>query len=157
MRMSETGREFLKSIEELRLQPYDDQTGETIAEWCRGATIGYGHLLTPAEWPWASQGITEDMADRLFEIDLRPFERAVGDRPKQHEFDALVLLAYNIGVHNFRNSSVFAMLSGGDGNYPTLEAAWKAWNKSQGKINRGLVNRRAAEWRIFTTGEYVRW
>ena len=41
--------------------------------------------------------------------------------------------------------------------YPSLEDAWKAWNKSQGKVMRGLENRRASEWRIYTEGIYERW
>lgn len=36
-------------------------------------------------------------------------------------------------------------------------ARGKAWNKSQGKVNAGLTNRRAAEWRIYTSGIYARW
>ncbi|SEN77526.1 type VI secretion system secreted protein VgrG, partial [Nitrosomonas marina] len=49
MRLSEKGIEFLKSIETFRSKPYDDQTGENITQWVKGATIGYGHLISRSE------------------------------------------------------------------------------------------------------------
>lgn len=33
--------------------------------------------------------------------------------------------------------------------YPTLESAWKTWNKSGGHIMTGLSNRRNQEWNMF--------
>ena len=36
-------------------------------------------------------------------------------------------------------------------------AAWKAWNKSQGQVMQGLVNRRNAEWDVYSKNIYQRW
>jgi len=47
--MSNQGMGLLKSIEKLRLKPYDDQTGKEISSWVKGATIGYGYLIDPGE------------------------------------------------------------------------------------------------------------
>ena len=163
MNMSDAGINFLKSIEGLRLRPYDDQTGERIYEWCKGATIGYGHLISLEEWPWLCNGVLQHVADLMFEDDLAPFEDLVSRHlltPVQpHQFDALVIFAYNIGAPRFAASSVAKLLRDPRAHtpYPSLEEAWRAWNKSQGKINQGLINRRAAEWRLFTTGAYTRW
>lgn len=52
IKLSQTGRDFLKSIETARLDPYDDQTGKKIKEWNRHATIGYGHLILESEWEY---------------------------------------------------------------------------------------------------------
>ncbi|WP_425433722.1 glycoside hydrolase family protein [Nitrosomonas marina] len=41
--------------------------------------------------------------------------------------------------------------------YPNLEMAWKAWRKSQGRVMQGLINRRNAEWRIYSEGVYEWW
>jgi GH24 family phage-related lysozyme (muramidase) len=160
--MSPKGVAMLKGIEELRLFPYDDQTGMTIpthAGWVKGATIGYGHLISQAEWPKYRGGITEAQADALFLLDLAPFEIAVSDSITKtllgYEFDALVIFAFNIGVGGFRQSTVRKILNGQSSK--PLEPAWKAWKKSQGKVNQGLINRRNAEWRIFTKGIYERW
>jgi GH24 family phage-related lysozyme (muramidase) len=161
--MSPEAIALLQAIEVLRLKPYDDQTGQEITDWVAGATIGYGHLIDSAEWTTYASGIDEAQASALFKADAAPFERTVGDiitvGLQQHEFDALVLLAFNIGKTGFRNSSVARLVNQVDTTpgKTALEMAWKAWNKSQGKVSPGLVNRRAAEWRIYTIGIYARW
>lgn len=155
--------DLLKAIETLRLKPYDDQTGKEITAWVKGATIGYGHLIAEAEWATYQDGLTEAQATELFRKDLAPFEQAVGQAisvgVQQYEFDAMVILAFNIGKTGFRDSSVARIVNNGAGHpdLAVLEVAWKAWNKSQGKVSTGLNNRRAAEWRIYTSGIYARW
>lgn len=157
------GVALLKAVETLRLKPYDDQTGQETTQWVAGATIGYGHLIPARQWNTYKKGITEAQADSLFAADLAPFEQVVRDSItvglQQYEFDALVILAFNIGAPGFKGSSVVKLI-----NEPTastghadLETAWKAWNKSQGKVMKGLDNRRAAEWRIYTRADYARW
>ena len=162
--MSETGRDFLKDIEQLRLQPYDDQTGKPITKWVPGATIGYGYLIPKSEWSKYKNGISESQAQALFSNGLSKYEDSVKDsitmQLKPHQFDALVLLAYNIGVNAFESSSVVKLINNPKdpkANYPTVEKAWKAFNKSQGKVNRGLVNRRNAEYIMYTQGVYQHW
>jgi len=161
--MSEDGINLLKSVETLRLQTYDDQTGEDISSWVEGATIGYGHLIARSEWDIYRNGITEPQADALFAGDLEPFEAAVNNGVTaditQNQFDACVILAFNIGTNGFLTSSALKLVN--DPNaitpYDNLEAAWKAWDKSQGKVSRGLQNRRNAEWKIYSQGVYERW
>ncbi len=76
---------------------------------------------------------------------------------KQNEYDALVILAFNIGVASFSKSSLLKLLNGQAGsNYTTLELAWKAFNKDNGKVSNGLINRRASEWNIYSKNVYKR-
>lgn len=157
------GVALLKAVETLRLRPYDDQTTLDISAWVAGATIGYGHLIASKDWDTYKDGITEAQADALFAADLAPFEQAVRDAItvglQQYEFDALVIFAFNIGVGGFKGSSVVKLVNDPKATtgHASLEAAWKAWNKSQGKVMKGLDNRRAAEWRIYKTAVYARW
>lgn len=78
-------------------------------------SIGYGHLLAPGEsFP---DGITREQALALKRRDLVRFEAAVRkvSRPiTQRQYDALVSLAYNIGVAGFARSLVRASLERGD-------------------------------------------
>lgn len=37
-----------------------------------------------------------------------------------------------------------------------IDAAWMIWNKSQGKINKGVINRRKTELRVYHDSMYVR-
>lgn len=166
MKMSSEGIELLKAIEEYRATPYNDQTGEDIIDWCPGATVGYGHLIKGSQWPsFRGREVGEDEALEIFQADLAPFEDCVmgaiedSYQLKEQEFDALVFLAYNIGQRGFTRSSVVKMVNDewADTAYDTLEDAWKAWNKSQGATMKGLINRRAAEWDIYSNGIYERW
>jgi GH24 family phage-related lysozyme (muramidase) len=77
----------------------------------------------------------------------------------QNEFDAMVILAFNIGQAGFSNSSILKMVNDPSAttSYTTLENAWKAWDKSQGKVSRGLKNRRQTEWNIYNKGIYAKW
>lgn len=157
------GVALLKGVEDLHLLPYDDQTGKDISAWVAGATIGYGHLIAKADWPTYKDGITLAQADALFTADLAPFEAAVGTSIsaglQQYEFDALVIFAFNIGKSGFAGSSVVKLINDPKAvtGHASLEAAWKSWNKSQGKVMKGLVNRRQCEWQIYTTAVYERW
>jgi len=164
MNLSEKGENLLKSIEVLSTQPYDDQKGiksAPIKSWVKGATIGYGYLISQAEWDKYKNGITVEQANALYDAKIKPYVDAVNSNIKvkisQSQFDALVMLCYNIGITAFKNSSVVKMVNGLPSSYKTLEAAWKAWNKSQGKFNQGVLNRRNAEWDVYTKGIYSRW
>jgi hypothetical protein len=104
-----------------------------------------------------------DQADALFAGDLAPFEAAVNKGVTadiaQNQFDACVIFAFNIGTNGFLTSSALKLINDPNAStsYDSLEAAWKAWDKSQGKVSRGLQNRRDAEWKIYSQGVYERW
>jgi len=155
--------DLLKSIEELATSPYDDQSGKDIKSWVKGATIGYGHLIAQADWEKYKNGITEAKAIELFKSDLSPFESKVNTSltttVTQHEFDALVILAFNIGLTAFAGSSVLKLVNDSKAitSYASLESAWKAWSKSQDAASAGLVNRRQAEWNVYSKNIYKKW
>ena len=165
--MSDQGIELLMSIEAFRGKPYDDQTGDEISSWVKGATIGYGHLISLQEWNESGdgyqQGITQEQGKTLFLEDLEPFAEGVNAKITafitQNQFDALVILAFNIGLTNFATSSVLKLVNNPSAQtkYPNLEAAWKSWNRSQGKVMQGLVNRRNAEWNMYAKNVYAHW
>lgn len=166
MKMSISGITLLKSVEEYKSHPYDDQTGEDVEIWVPGATVGYGHLISESEWSdFCGREVGPLEANHIFAEDLSPFEFCVMGAVEnsfqlaEHEFDALVMLAFNIGQKGFKTSSVVKLVNDEYAitNYETLEDAWMAWNKSQGKVMRGLVNRRGAEWQMYSDGIYERW
>jgi len=161
--VSTKGSNLLKSIEVLKTKPYDDQTGNTITSWIKGATIGYGHLISKSTWNKYKDGLSKAQAVALFNKDLSPYAKkvktSVTAKVKQNEFDALVILTFNIGRTAFGKSSALKLVNNPSANtpYTSLEKAWKAWNKSQGQYNRGLTNRRAAEWNIYSKNVYKKW
>jgi len=162
-KLSSDAIQLLHKIEGLATTPYDDQTGKDITQWVKGATIGYGHLIRRYEWSLYKNGISEKQADKLYQSDMSPFEekvsQSVTSKILQQEYDALVIFIFNIGRTGFSNSSVLKLVNnpGANTSYDSLEDAWMVWNKSQGKVMRGLTNRRAAEWRIYSKGIYKGW
>lgn len=158
---------MLKALEEPKRFPYNDRTGGKISSWTEGATIGVGHLILQSEWAYYKDGLNDNEIEALLAKDLEKFEKAVNKRIKvplkQHQFDALVILAFNIGVgegdgiDSFMNSSVVKLINGESGsNYATLEDAWLAWKRSRGKDILGLLNRRESEHKLYTQGIYTK-
>lgn len=165
--MSDKGIEWLKGLEgSVKVNGkhviYDDATKKPVnpnEPLPKGATIGYGHLVKPGED--FSNGITERQAIALLRSDIATAERAVQDnitaQMSQAQYDALVSLAYNIGASGFKNSTVVKYINNPDFHssvYSDLESAWKAWNRSQGKVSNGLINRRQNEWNLYKRGIY---
>jgi lysozyme len=141
--------EFLKDYESFRDKPYKDG-GEY---W----TIGYGHLMTEEEIKEV-KSVTEDEATELFKLDLQEAQSVVNDMVKvdllQHQYDALVSFAYNVGGERFHGSTLLKLLN--KGFYGTVDEQLAKWIKSKGKVQGGLVKRRGDEGRMFNEGVYER-
>lgn len=168
MKMSEKGINWLKSKEDTILDKngnhvvYDDQTKKPVSDGAPlppGATIGYGHLVKPGEN--FRGGISEAAAIDLLRSDIAVAERTVRNNITvpltQNQYDALVSLAYNIGNGAFANSTVVKYINNPNftsSRYPSLESAWRAWNRSQGVVSNGLINRRNYEWNMYNSDLY---
>ena len=131
MKTSEQGRKLLIERESLELKAYRDSEGY----W----TIGVGHLLSlDKNASFAGLVWTREHAEEVFAQDLAKYEKAVNDsvhvQLEQHQYDALVSFAHNIGVAGVMNSWVVREINKGD-----MEAAAKAfdnWHKPAAIISR---------------------
>ena len=149
MKTSQNGVNKIKSREGLVLHAYPDPaTGG--APW----TIGVGHT---GQEVYPGMVITADEADEILRRDLARFERGVSDAVKvpltQSQFDALVSFAFNVGLANFRSSTLLKKLNAGD----KIGAAdqFLRWDRAAGKRMQGLANRRASERALFLTGSKI--
>lgn len=144
---SANGRALIEQFEGLRLKAYKDIVGV----W----TIGYGHT-SAAGAPTVTPGltITSEQADAILARDLAATERKVNELVKvsltQNEFDALVSLAYNIGVGNFAKSTLLRLLN--QRNYGAAAQQFGRWTKARGKTLKALVTRRKKEATLFMKG-----
>ena len=146
LRLSDKGADHIKQWESLRLQAYLD--GAAVP------TIGYGHTGKDV---YLGLSISKKQADKLFKKDVERFERGVSKLlkvcPTPSQFDAMVSLAYNIGLAGFKRSSVLRNFN----KFDIYEAgeSFKLWNKVRsprtGKLekSRGLVRRRKSEIELF--------
>lgn len=151
---------LLKQWEGLVLYAYDDQDtsrpprpireGDHVAGQL---TIGYGHTRTTKP----GMKITAAQAERLLRADLAEFERAVSNGVTvdltDNQFSALVSFAFNVGADAFRKSTLLRRLNAGD--YAAVPAQLARWNKDNGRVVKGLVNRRAAEAGLWARGSFV--
>ena len=106
-------------------------------------TIGYGST-GPHVKP--GQVITEAQADALLQRDLYRFEDAVAKAAPgatQNQFDAMVCLAFNIGIGALLKSSVLRLHRAGE--YRAAAEAFGMWVKAGGRTLPGLQRRRARE------------
>ena len=144
MNTSNAGLALIKKFEGLRTRVYKCPAGV----W----TQGYGHT-GPDVTPGADD-INEREAEMLLHGDLIQFEHGVetlldGAPVSPAQFSAMVCLAFNIGLGNFRKSSVLKFHKAGD--YPAAANAFLLWNKAGGKILPGLVTRRNAERALYVS------
>ena len=149
MRIGSDGIALIKSFEQCARAHKTD----------KGMFIAY--MPTPNDVPtvgWGSTGkditmktvFTQKQCDERLAADLADFSAKVAAlvgaaKTTQHQFDAMVSLAYNIGVaqKGFAGSSVLRNHKAGD--FPAAAASFHLWNKQAGKVLGGLVRRRNAE------------
>lgn len=141
-KISQKGINLIKSFEGLSLKPY-----LCPASIC---TIGYGNTYYPngSKVKLTDPAITQAQADQYLLFLMPPYEKAVDsfcrDDINQNQFDALVSLAYNIGVGNLQKSTLIKKVNLNP-NDPTIKAEFLKWNKGAGKVLAGLTKRRQAE------------
>jgi lysozyme len=144
-RLSAQGRELIKSFEGLRLTAYPDGQTDDGAQLY---SIGYGHNGVAK-----GATISRAEADRLFDADVARFERRVASvtpRAAQHEFDAFVSLAYNIGEDAFARSTAARRHNGGDRQGAADAIEW--FDKADGVVNPILERRRERERDVYLHG-----
>lgn len=142
MNVSNKGIEFLiKEEGGIKLKTYKCQAGVL--------TIGVGHTGKDVK---EEMEITKEKAIELLKSDLRRFEEAVNKSIKitlkQHEFDALISLAFNIGASAFTKSTLVKKINTG-ADITNIEEAWKSWRMGGGKVLPILVRRREREIKMY--------
>ena len=114
----------------------------TIGWGSTGPDIAPGVIWTPAQ------------CDARFRNDITAFAARVAAAigiatTGQHQFDAFVAFAYNVGVLNLHTSTLLKKHIAGD--YAGARAEFAKWDKADGHVLPGLATRRAAEAALYAT------
>jgi GH24 family phage-related lysozyme (muramidase) len=147
VKVNEQGLALIRKFEGLRTGAYRDAAGV----W----TIGYGHTSCAGP-PRVGRGmkITRTEAASILARDVAGFAEGVASHVRvplsDGQFSALVSFAYNVGLENFRKSSVLRAVN--DGDCSAVPRRLSLWVKAGGKVLPGLINRRAAEGALFMRG-----
>lgn len=143
MKISDNGLALIKKFEGCSLTAYADVGGV----W----TVGWGQT-----GPDITEGltITQTQADAWLEKTVNRFADGVSECLKvavtQNQFDALVSLAYNIGLAAFKSSTLLKLLND-RADVSVVASEFIKWNKVNGKPIEGLSRRREAERQLFLT------
>lgn len=118
-------------------------------------TIGVGHLILASEPHLMVANLTDSQIRTLLAADVIRFENAVTNcvdvQLEQSQFDALVILAFNIGTTGFCNSTVTARINAKDTRERITEA-WGRWKMAGGQVIPGLITRRNKEIDLYFNG-----
>lgn len=124
----------VKEFEGLRLRAYRDAVGKP--------TIGYGHTLGVK----MGQRITEQQAEEMLRQDLwvaGRFANTIKEINTQGKYDAVVSFIFNLGVGSFKRSTLYRRILRHAPD-KMIQAEFRRWTHSGGKVLPGLVKRR--EW-----------
>lgn len=137
MKTSQRGIELIKKHEGLRLAAYLCPAGIP--------TIGYGHTKGVK----LGQVISEDEAEQFLREDLKTSEQEIdGLNVNQNQFDALVSFVFNVGVGNFRSSTLLRRVRFNPDDRD-IENQFKRWVYANGRVLQGLVKRRNDESKLY--------
>lgn len=150
--MTTEGLNLLKEFEGFRCEAYLCPAGV----W----TIGYGNTRYE-DGSKVKKGdvINRENAEKLLEFHTYEYENAIKTSLHNNRIvlaprrlDALVLLAYNIGLPAFLKSTLYKRIKEDPNNFKDIEYQWKRWNKAGGRELDGLTIRRAKEFELYRRG-----
>lgn len=148
--MLDSNLNILKSFESCVLQAYQDSANV----W----TIGWGATYY-SNYQKVKQGdvISQQQADELLKFHVKEFETSVrylldGLYLPTKCVDGLVIFAYNCGTTALAKSTLFRKIKENKSDLDTIHKEWIRWNKSGGKVLKGLTRRREAEFEIYKDG-----
>jgi lysozyme len=140
---------LIKQWEGCKLTAYPDPGSKDGTPW----TIGYGHTAGVHK----GMTITQAQADAFLLQDLNRVGDQIAPLVKvplnDNQYAALVSFVFNIGAGAFRTSTLLKKLNKGD--YAAVPSELARWNKNDGKVMPGLVNRRAQEAALWGKGSFV--
>lgn len=152
LQTSERMQRALAQEEGMRLTVYRDVAGYP--------TVGIGHLVLPEDGLRVGDRITREQAMAFLRSDLKKAEesvvKVVGDlKLYQHEFDALVDLAYNVGEGTLspeKSPALNRAIAAAD--YDAI-AAELDYRFAGGEVAGGLIHRSERRAQIFLEADYA--
>lgn len=136
---------MIAGVEQYRGTAYDDGVGVQTIGFGTTQGVKVGDKTDPVR----ALGMLYRDANEITE----QIAQCVGDVPvHQHEADAFVSLAYNIGAGAFCRSTLVKKLKQKPPDYEGACAEILRWDKAGGKVMAGLTKRRKQEYQLCVEG-----
>lgn len=141
MKTSQKGLDLIKKFEGFSDREYICPAGKP--------TIGYGHVILPNEdFPVP---MTRLEGELLLKKDLESRELTLNKFLKvkisQNQFDALISLIYNIGIENFKQSTLLKFIN--DRLFDKVPDQFRRWKYINKVVSKGLLARREEEIKLW--------
>lgn len=136
---------FAKDLKNGYVEAYPDPaTGG--APWTIGIGLTGSGIVKGTRWTYAkAEEEFKKEAESTYAAQVR---KSIGSNPTtQDQFDAMTSLCFNIGGGNFGSSTLVKKHNAGD--YEGAAQQFRVWNKANGQVMQGLVNRRADEEKMY--------
>jgi lysozyme len=146
VKINKKGKDFIYQEEGVILHAYLDQVSIP--------TIGVGFTYYPGTGKKVKMGekITQAECDLIFDQIMKNYEEGVNNAIKvvltQNQFNALVSLCFNIGVHAFQKSTLVKKINA-KAPISEIEKWLLVWCNAGGKPI--LLPRRKREFKLYTT------
>ena len=149
MHLSADGYSLLEKLEGFSPMPYALKDG--------GLTIGFGFFVPYGEGSMWKRGMTWEEAEQIIRQKMPLYENQVKQYINvpltQNEFDALTMLAYNLGGFSKATSIVNDVNRQAD--FDRIQIDWKRFVHSKAPgVTKGLMNRRRDELQVRNESDY---
>jgi GH24 family phage-related lysozyme (muramidase) len=144
--------DFVKSFEGFSATPYNDTVGiKTLGYGMTGNIIAGLRYVTEQQ----ASSMLENLLNNNFATPIKADLDKKGVTLNQGQFDALVSMAYNIGVGGLLSSTLYKNIAAGVRDKATITSNFQAWSKAGGQIVQGLYRRRTEEAQMFLSDNSV--
>jgi lysozyme len=147
MEVNKAGRDLIKQFEGCKLKAYKCPAGLWTISW--GLTF-YPDGTKVKEGDVITQQQAEDYFNAIVDDFAKGVDVLVKSNVTANNFSAIVSFAFNVGMGNFRRSTLLRKVNANPKD-PSIRAEFKKWVRANDRVLLGLQRRRNAESKLYFT------
>jgi lysozyme len=145
MEVNKAGRDLIKQFEGCKLKAYKCPAGLWTISWGLtfypdGTKVKEGDVITQQEAEDYFNAIVDDFAKGVNVL--------VKSNVTANNFSAIVSFAFNVGMGNFRRSTLLRKVNANPKD-PSIRTEFMKWTRANNVVLKGLVRRREAEAKLY--------
>jgi lysozyme len=145
MEVNKAGRDLIKQFEGCKLKAYKCPAGLWTISW--GLTF-YPDGTKVKEGDVITQQQAEDYFNAIVDDFAKGVDVLVKSNVTANNFSAIVSFAFNVGMGNFRRSTLLRKVNANPKD-PSIRAEFMKWVRANDRVMQGLVRRREAEAKLY--------